>query len=96
MLKDGKLVIRIKKKTSNLEVGAPALRQGVVLLPRGQGVPVRAVIEKGVEGEVKETVIEVDDESMSFSFLFVFFFSFESCLLLLFLGFRAFCGETQN
>lgn len=62
-------------------MGAPALRQGVVLLPRGEGVPVRAVVDVGgFEGEVGRTVIEVDDESMWFFFLFslllsIFFFS---------------------
>ena len=76
-------MIRIKRKTSNLEVGAPALRQGVVLLPKGQGVPVRAIIG-GFEGEVKQTVIEVDDESTS------------SPSPPAFSEFCALCGETQR
>ena len=70
VLKDGKLIIRSNEKDLDLEVGAPALRQGVVLLPKGEGVPVRAVVEEFEGVGVKETVIEVDDESQLFFFVF--------------------------
>lgn len=74
-LTDGKLKLVVKRrekggdkleKVEDLEVGAPALRQGVILLPAGQGVPVRVV-----KGGNETLVVEVDDESM---FVFVSFF----------------------
>lgn len=94
---EGKLVIRSKNKDLDLdldldlEVGAPALRQGVVLLPRGEGVPVRAVVVEFEGAGVKETVIEVDDESQYF-FLFIFLF----CLFCSFIGRLGNIGLRKN